>query len=65
MEKQIKKLERYLAKHVWFSNGIHVLGGVGIGILVTYPMVGVHPVRWGLAFLGVAILGHLWALTQR
>jgi len=40
---------------------VHVLGGIGIGFLLAYPVAGVHPVRWGLLFLGLSIAGHVWA----
>ncbi len=63
--KQIKKLEKYFSKHVWYGNFVHVLAGVGIGILITYPLAGVHPIRWGLALLGLGILGHFWPLIGK
>lgn len=61
----MKKLEKYFSKHVYFNGTIHTLAGIGIGILVTYPIIGIHPMRWGLAFLIAGILGHVWAYTQK
>lgn len=60
----LKRAEKYLAKNITFNSAIHVLAGMGIGILITYPLVGAHPVRWGLIFLAVSALGHLWAATH-
>lgn len=61
----MKKLEKYFSKHVFFNSASHVLAGVGIGILVTYPIIGAHPMRWGVAFLVAGLFGHLWAYTQK
>lgn len=61
----LKKAEKYFAKHTWYNGFVHVLAGMGIGILITYPVAGSHPVRWGLALLGLAILGHLWPLIEK
>ena len=44
---------------------IHALGGVGVGFLLTYPVAGVHPVRWGVACIALAIAGHVWAGMQK
>ena len=61
----LKKIDNYLSKHVHYNSFIHVLAGIGIGILITYPLIGAHPVRWGLAFLAIGILGHLYPLTTK
>lgn len=61
----IKKLEKYFSKHVWYAKTVHVISGIGVGILITYPLAGVHPVRWGLALLGLGILGHIWPLMEK
>ncbi|MDD4938389.1 MAG: hypothetical protein PHX34_05275 [Candidatus Shapirobacteria bacterium] len=39
----------------------HALAGIGVGILITYPFVGSHPLRWGAFFLVVGLIGHLYA----
>ena len=41
---------------------IHAIGGIGIGILIASSVAGVHPVRWGVAFIIVSLLGHLYML---
>ncbi|MCL5125329.1 MAG: hypothetical protein M1511_12685 [Deltaproteobacteria bacterium] len=61
----MKKLMKYFSKHVFYNGLVHVCIGVGLGILVTYPLIGDHPVRWGIAFLAVGVLGHVWAYTQK
>lgn len=48
-----------------FNSTIHFIGGIGIGILLTYPLVGQHPVRWGISFIILAVLGHIYALKAR
>lgn len=55
-----KQSEKYFSKHPTYNALVHALGGVGIGILITYPFVGVHPVRWGVAFLLLSLLGHIY-----
>ncbi len=62
MNNKIKKIETYLKKHVVYNSIIHIIGGVGIGIVITYPLIRNHPVRWSVVFLAIAILGHLYPL---
>ncbi len=51
----------YMAKHPYYNGVVHVLGGIGIGFLLAYPLTGTHPVRWGVAFLILSLLGHVKA----
>lgn len=44
---------------------VHVVVGVGVGMLLTYPLAGDHPVRWGVALLVAGVLGHLYPLMQK
>ncbi len=53
-----------MSKYPQYNAIVHALGGIGIGFLLAYPLAGSHPVRWGLAFLGLSILGHLWAIKK-
>lgn len=64
MKKYYKQIEKYMSKNPLFNGCVHLLGGIGIGILITYPFVGDHPVRWGVAFLLASVVGHLWAATH-
>ncbi len=59
-----KKATKYMSKYPAYNAFIHALGGIGIGFLLAYPLVGSHRVRWGLAFLVLSILGHLWAIKK-
>lgn len=59
-----KKVERYLAKHPTYNAAVHILTGMGIGVLVTYPYID-HPVRVGGVLLAVGIIGHLYPLLDR
>ncbi len=59
-----KRAVRYFTKYPHTNAVIHLFAGMGIGFLLTYPLAGAHPVRWGVALLTLSVLGHLWAATQ-
>lgn len=61
MQKFYKKMLTYFAKHSNYNAYVHFLGGIGVGFLLAYPVTGIHPVRWGLFFLGLSLTGHIWA----
>lgn len=63
--KDFKKVEKYFEKHAMFNSSVHTLIGMGIGILMTYPLVGVHPMRWGVLFLAIGIIGHLYPMVYK
>ncbi len=65
MDKYITNSMKFFSKHPDQNAFVHLLGGIGIGFLLTYPVAGVHPVRWGLLFLLMAAIGHVWAATQK
>lgn len=56
----LETTEKYFKNHPAFNAFVHVLGGIGIGILITYPLIGTHPVRWGIILLALSVLGHLY-----
>ncbi|OGC58286.1 hypothetical protein A3A70_03280 [candidate division WWE3 bacterium RIFCSPLOWO2_01_FULL_42_11] len=60
-----KKIKAYFSKHVEFNSTVHVVGGVGLGILLASPLFWEHPLRWGFAFIGWSLLGHLYALLAK
>lgn len=60
----LKKIEKYFAKHVYLNSLTHLLGGIGIGALLTNGFLNPHPVRYGVAFLAVALLFHAYAYFQ-
>lgn len=55
---------KYFSKKPLDNAVVHILFGMGTGFLLTYPMVGAHPLRWGIAFLAIALFGHIWAGSQ-
>lgn len=57
-----KKIENYFKQHPTYNSIVHILAGMGIGVLITYPIVGTHPLRWGLVLLVLGVLGHLYPL---
>ncbi|MGH7246407.1 MAG: hypothetical protein ACREGI_05760 [Candidatus Levyibacteriota bacterium] len=60
-----KRALSYFGKHVEYNALVHVLGGIGLGILIASPFAFPHPVRWALTLLGLSLLGHLYVLFQR
>lgn len=58
----MKQIETYFKRHPSHNAITHLFLGIGLGILLTYPIVGNHPVRWGSLFVGLGILGHLYPL---
>lgn len=37
-----------------------VVFGMGLGVLITYPLVQAHPLRWGVGLLALGLLAHLF-----
>lgn len=60
--KLYKKGLVYFERHPLHSVLINVLLGIGLGVLLTYPVAGIHPLRWGETFLVIGVLGYLWAI---
>lgn len=60
-----KKLLAYGSRHPLHNAVIHLVGGMGLGILLTYPLVGSHPLRWGVVLIALAVLGHGYALMKK
>lgn len=52
---------KYFKKHPTYLACVHFIGGVGLGILIARPVFASHPVRWGVAFIGLAVVGHVYA----
>ncbi|MCL4390039.1 MAG: hypothetical protein M1484_01865 [Patescibacteria group bacterium] len=57
-----KKALKYFSAHPYYNSAVHLLIGIGIGILITYPLVVTHPIRWGLLFLGIGLIAHLYPM---
>lgn len=64
-EKMYKKIMKYMRAHPMYNSTIHVLAGMGIGALITYPYLLPHPVRWGVVLLALGVAGHLYPLVTR
>lgn len=58
----MKKITAYFKKFPAYNSVIHLLAGTGLGILITYPLVGSHPVRWGLLLVVIGLVGYLYPL---
>lgn len=58
--KSYKKVATYLSKHPAYNATVHAIGGMGIGILIASPIIGPHPVRWGVSLLSLSLLGHIY-----
>lgn len=59
-----KKALKYFASHPEVNALSHLTAGIGVGILITYPLIVSHPMRWGLLFLGLGLLGYVYAKIQ-
>ena len=55
-----KQTVGFFKKNPTYNAVVHLITGVGLGILATYPLVKEHPVRVGAAFLIVGLCGHLY-----
>jgi hypothetical protein len=60
-----KNAMKYFSKYPDQNAFVHLLAGVGFGFLLAYPVVGQHPIRWGLLFVLMAVVGHIWAGSQK
>jgi len=60
-----KNAMKYFSKYPDQCIFVNLLTGVGLGFMLTYPVVGVHPIRWGLLFLGMGVVGFIWAGLQK
>ncbi len=62
---KVKKITKYFQQHVYYNSGVHMLAGIGIGILITYPLVGSHPLRWGITLLLISLVAHFYPLWKK
>ena len=61
----MKKAMRFMKKHPTYTASIHAIGGVGIGMLIASPLAGVYPFRFGIVFIIIAALGHIYAWVAK
>lgn len=59
-----KAITAYFKKHVLYNSAVHVLGGIGVGILIARPYI-VNPVRWGVGLLVISLVAHLYPLLTK
>ncbi len=57
-----KKVKKYFSSHPEENALTHMIIGVGLGFLLTYPLAASHPVRWGVLFLVVGAVMHFKAM---
>lgn len=65
MKFYFQKLRDYFKAHENYNAFIHWCAGVGVGILITYPLVREHPLRVGFVFLIVGVVGHFLPLLLK
>ncbi|OGH12478.1 MAG: hypothetical protein A2857_02355 [Candidatus Levybacteria bacterium RIFCSPHIGHO2_01_FULL_36_15] len=61
----MKKIEKYFTKHVYANSLTHLAVGLGLGVLLTHTMFDPHPLRFGVLFLGLGLLGHAYAYQSK
>ncbi len=61
----VKRIMTYFSKHVMYNSLVHLVAGMGIGVLLVSPVFGMHTVRWGVVLLGIGVLGHLYPLLTK
>ena len=64
LQKSLKKMETFFKRHAAWNAVAHFMIGIGVGFLLSHPTGGIHPVRWGIAFVIVGTLIHLKAMFE-
>lgn len=59
-----KRMKKYYAKPHLIADMLLAVIGIGIGIAVSRPVAGEHPIRWGVTCIAIAALGLVWAILQ-
>ena len=57
-----KKLLKYFSAHAVYNSAVHVVIGMGIGIILAWPIFLPHPVRWGVGLIAIGLAGHFYPL---
>jgi hypothetical protein len=60
-----EKMLKYFKAHPRVNALAHLLVGMGVGVLMTYPLVMNHPLRWGFALVGLGLAVHLYPLLDK
>lgn len=56
-----KRALAFFSRHVEYNALVHVLGGIGLGIIIAgfaFP----YQVNWALGLLALSLLGHIYTL---
>jgi hypothetical protein len=61
----MQKIKKYMVKHPMYNAINHFLAGLGVGSLLVHPFFDPHPVKYGLALIVIAILGHVYIFTTK
>jgi hypothetical protein len=56
---------KFFSKYPAQNSLVSLLLGVGIGFLLAYPVIGEHPLRWGVLFVIMGLAGFVWAGFQK
>ncbi len=56
-----KKAINYFKNHVEYNAFAHVLGGIGLGIIMASPFADPHPIRWGITLIIISLIAHFYA----
>lgn len=60
-----EKIEKYWSKHVYFANIAHVIGGLGLGLLI-YKYVERYNVFYlGILMIALSLLAHVYAYLAK
>lgn len=49
-------MEKYIKKYPYYMMLASGVMGAGVGMLLTYPLAGQHPVRWGVGLVVAAVV---------
>lgn len=60
-----KRVIHYFRNHVEINAIVHVIAGIGLGILIASPLAFPHPVRWAVILVAISFCGHLYALFAK
>lgn len=60
-----KKAIAYFGHHVEFNALTHLIGGIGLGIVIAAPLAYPHPLRWALILLAIGICCHIYAVNAK
>lgn len=58
-------MRKYMEANAMYNSLVHFLIGLGVGVLITYPYIGIHPVRVGGLLVAVGLAMHLYPLVAK